>query len=174
MKHLAAAFLLLSAVVAQAQDMPQSAANAFYAATIAARPSSGGGIPGAPARARLAPLLSQRLNGALASAASAEARFMARNKNSPPLIEGDIFSSLFEGPTSFTLGACAGDAKLMRCAVALTHQEKGQAPAAWTDHVVLVKEGGWKVDDIAYDAGFAFGNSGTLTGTLKMMTASGQ
>ena len=33
---------------------------------------------------------------------------------------------------------------------------------------MLVNSGGWKVDDIAYDANFAFGNTGTLSDMLKM------
>ena len=28
---------------------------------------------------------------------------------------------------------------------------------------------GWKVDDVAYDAGFAFGNTGQLSGMLQMV-----
>ena len=30
---------------------------------------------------------------------------------------------------------------------------------------------GWKIDDVAYDAGFPFGNTGTLSDTLKMAIA---
>jgi len=38
----------------------------------------------------------------------------------------------------------------------------------WTDTLVLANTAaGWRVDDIAYGAGFQFGNTGKLTDTLK-------
>ena len=104
----------------------------------------------------------------LAQAAAAEARFKAKNKDSPPLIEGDIFSSLFEGPTAAKVGTCRGDEKIAHCGATLTRQDPGQKPVTWVDTLKLVNDGGWKVDDVAYDANFAFGNTGTLTQMLTM------
>jgi len=160
--------LLLAASPVFAQDTVTAAANEFYSASVGARSLAGGGIPDAATRARLQPLLTLRLNKALSDAAGAEARFKAKNKNSPPLIEGDIFSSLFEGATAFKVGACRGDDKIQRCAVSLSRQDPGQKPVGWTDTLILANSGGWKVDDIGYDANFAFGNTGTLSETLKM------
>jgi hypothetical protein len=162
------ALLFLAAIPARADDAVMTAANNFYSVAVGMQALGGGGIPDSGARLRLQPLLTPRLNQALADASAAEARFKARNKDSPPLIEGDIFSSLFEGPTAFKIGACQGDAAIQRCAVALSRQDPGQKPAAWTDTLVLANSGGWKVDDIAYDANFAFGNTGTLSEILKM------
>jgi hypothetical protein len=171
-KMAALALLLLTALPARAQDAvsdnaAMAAANGFY--SILAGIAPGGGIPGSADRARLQPLLTPRLNQALADAAAAEARFKARNKVSPPLIEGNIFSSLFEGPTAWKTGACQGDAMVQRCAIVFGRQDPGQKPVAWTDTLVLANSGGWKVDDIAYDANFAFGNTGTLSEMLKMV-----
>ena len=91
----------------------------------------------------------------MAAAASAQARFTAKHKDAPPLIEGDIFSSLFEGPTAWKVGACSGDAKIARCSVSLTHQDAGQKPVSWTDTLVLGYENGWKrLDDVAYGRQF--------------------
>jgi hypothetical protein len=166
-KSAALIFLLLGCAPAAAADDAAGAANAFYAAT-QGLVRTGGGIPDATVRVRLAPLLTPRLNKALSDAAAAQVRFSAKNKGAPPLIEGDIFSSLFEGPTAFKVGVCRGDDKAARCAVALTRQDPGQKPANWIDTVALVNQGGWKVDDIAYDANFAFGNTGTLSDMLQM------
>ena len=150
-----------------------AAANAFYAA-YGALPHSGG-IPDATARVRYAPLLSPRLNLLISQAAAAETRFQAKVKDSPPLIEGDLFTSLFEGATSVKLGACSGDAKAGRCSATLTHSELKQKPVSWNDTLLLVNTpAGWKVDDIAYNAGFQFGNTGLLTDTLKMAIAEAQ
>jgi hypothetical protein len=165
-KKAALALFLLTTMPARADDAVTAAANAFYSAAIAIAP---GGIPDLAGRARFQPLLTPRLNQALADAAAAEIRFKARNKNSPPLIEGDIFSSLFEGPTAWKLGACLGDARVQRCAVQLSRQDPGRKPVTWSDTLVLTNAEGWKVDDIAYDANFAFGNTGSLSEMLKMV-----
>jgi hypothetical protein len=156
----------LAAVPARADEAMTAAANAFYTALAGA--DRGGGIPNAAARIRLQPLLSPELNKALADAAAAEGRFAAKNKDAPPMIEGDLFSSLFEGPTGWKVGVCLGDDKEARCAISLTHQDPGQKPVSWIDTLVMVNRNGWKVNDIAYDANFAFGNTGTLSDMLKM------
>ena len=162
------ALLLLVAIPARAGDAVMTAADSFYSVAVGMQALGSGGIPDSAARLRLQPLLTPRLNQALEDASAAEARFRTKNKGSPPLIEGDIFSSLFEGPTAFKIGACQGDTTIQRCAIALSRQDPGQKQAAWTDILVLANSGGWKVDDIAYDANFAFGNTGTLSEILKM------
>src|SRR6185437_1530192 len=130
-KSAALGFFLLAALPAKAQDAASATADEFYKDLLAAPAALAAGIPDAATRARLAPLLTPRLNKALADAAGAEARFKAKNKDSPPLMEGDIFSSLFEGPTQFQLGACRGDDKMQRCAVSLSRQDPGKAPVRW-------------------------------------------
>ena len=45
--------------------------------------------------------------------------------------------------------------------MSLSRADPGQKPVSWIDVLVLSNEGGWKVDDITYDANFAFGNTGT-------------
>jgi hypothetical protein len=150
-----------------------AAANAFYAA-YGSLPH-GGGIPDATARVRYTPLLSPRLNLLLAQAVTAQARFQTKVKNAPPLIEGDLFSSSFDGATSARLGACSGDVKAGRCSVSLSHSDPKQPPLSWSDTIELVNTpAGWKVDDIAYNAGFQSGNTGTLSETLRMAIAESQ
>jgi hypothetical protein len=63
--------------------------------------------------------------------------------------------------------------------VALTHVSPAIAgrapvkPAQWNDTVLLTNgPQGWKVDDVIYDAGFAFGNTGRLSAMLRMVVAS--
>jgi hypothetical protein len=178
---LSVALLLLglSAGAAMAED-PASAVNAFYSVYNGQRPQ-GGGIPDATVRLRFSPVLSPRLNHQLADAASAQARLSAKVKNAvPPVLEGDIFSSLFEGATSWRVGACKTAANTASCSVALTYVAppappggKPQKPANWNDTVLLVNtKQGWKVDDVVYDAGFAFGNTGRLSEMLATVIAS--
>ena len=174
---LAAALLLIPAgLKAQPAADPAAAVNAFYA-VYAGQQAQGGGIPDATVRVRYAPVLSPRLNKQLAAAAAAQGRLTAKVKNAvPPMLEGDIFSSLFEGATAWKAGSCQADAKTARCPVALTYMpapsSKAAKPANWHDTLVLVNTPqGWKVDDVVYDAGFAFGNTGRLSGMLQMVIA---
>jgi hypothetical protein len=166
-------------VSAPAPDLA-AAVNAFYAVYVPWRPQGGGGIPDATARLRFQPVLSPRLNKQMADAARAQDRLTAKVKNAvPPILEGDIFSSLYEGATAWKVGACQQTAQAARCPVSLTHTEpatagqKAAKPANWTDTVLLVQTPqGWKVDDVVYDAGFAFGNTGRLSKMLAMVIAS--
>jgi hypothetical protein len=175
--------LILAASPAAAQAPagdPAAAVNAFYA-VYAPQRVHGGGIPDATERLRFQPVLSPRLNNQLADAARAQTRLTAKVKNAvPPMLEGDIFSSLFEGATAWKVGACQQNAKAARCTVALSYTPappppggKPEKPANWNDTVMLaMTPQGWKVDDIVYDAGFAFGNTGRLSGMLSMVIAS--
>ena len=168
--------LILLAGAAPADD-PAAAVNAFYA-VYTGQHAQGRGIPDATVRLRLQSVLSPRLNKQLATAAAAQARLTAKVKNAvPPVLEGDIFSSLFEGPTAWKVGACQQKDKTARCPVALSFTPPASAakakPANWNDTVVLTATPqGWKVDDVIYDAGFAFGNTGQLSEMLQMVIAS--
>jgi hypothetical protein len=177
------ALMLATPAVAQAQAVtapadPAAAANAFYA-VYGPQVGKGGGVPDAATRLRFSAVLSPRLNAQLAAAAAAQARLTAKVKNAvPPMLEGDIFSSLFEGATGWKVGACQSGGSTARCPVALTHVSPAIAgrapvkPAQWNDTVLLTNgPQGWKVDDVIYDAGFAFGNTGRLSSMLRMVIA---
>ena len=165
---LAAAFLLVPAAPASADDM-SAAANGFYGAYSSFHPSDG--IPDAKGRATYAPYISPALDRLLADGNRAEAAFAKANKGSPPLIEGDLFTSNFEGATSFKLGACKGDAKAGQCSVALVYDDRkdhpSDKPVTWNDTLYLVAtQAGWRVDDIGYGGTWPFGNKGRLTTVL--------
>ncbi len=112
--------------------------------------------------------MSDALNALIARAGAAEDKFGAAHKDSPPLVEGDLFTSNFEGATSYTIAPCSASGHAASCRIALVYQSPGDKPVTWTDTLMLVQtEKGWAVDDIAYGASWAFGNKGTLTQTLK-------
>jgi Protein of unknown function (DUF3828) len=181
MLRLVFALLLLAGPALAAGD-PAAAVDGFYG-VYTGQHAQGQGIPDATVRLRLQPYLSPRLNKQLADAASAQARLTAKVRNAvPPVLEGDIFSSLFEGASAWKVGACQqsgpANAKTARCTVALSYTPPPTAgakakPANWTDTVLLADtQQGWKVDDVVYDAGFAFGNTGRLSEMLGMVIAS--
>jgi hypothetical protein len=162
------ALILLVRAPLAAETGPAATASGFLAIYGSFHPSDG--IPDSGGRAKLAPYLSAGLNKMLADGAAAEARFAAKIKDAPPLIEGDLFTSMFEGATSWKLGACSIQGSAARCPVAFTHVGTGRQPVAWTDTLILTNTPpGWRVSDIAYGGGFRFGNTGTLTDTLKLV-----
>ena len=66
----------------------------------------------------------------------------------PPMIEGDIFTSLYEGQNAFTVGeiTIAGSK-----ATVIMDFKNSLYKISWKDTVVLVQEGnGWKIDDVYY------------------------
>lgn len=159
--------LLVLAVPAAADDAAMlAAAKAFYAVYAGFHPSDG--IPDDKARAKYAPVVSPALERLLARADAAERRFAKENKDSPPLIEGDLFSSLFEGATSVTVRSC--DAKSDTCTADLVYDDKTEKPVRWTDTLHLVQTPqGWRVDDISYGGNWDFANKGRLTETLHQV-----
>ncbi|HEY8697340.1 MAG TPA: hypothetical protein VIM02_06965 [Rhizomicrobium sp.] len=134
--------------------------------------SSQDGIPDATQRAKYEPYISPELDKLLAEGNAAESRYAAANKDSPPVVEGDLFSPNFEGVTRFAIGACATDATGGHCAAMLTYDDGKHGakdkPLDWTDTVKLAKTpSGWRVDDIAYGGSWDFGNHGTLKAILQ-------
>ena len=147
-------------------DNMAAAANGFYGVYRTFHPSDG--IPSDADRAKYAPFLSPALETLLSEAGAAEARFSKANKDSPPLLEGDLFTSMFEGATSIQLATCSGDGKKGRCSVKLEYDDKTAKTTTWNDTVFLVNTStGWRVDDIAYGGSWAFGNKGRLTELLR-------
>jgi hypothetical protein len=172
MRCLIALIALLIATPALADDASDmhAAVAGFYGVYATFHPSDG--IPNARDRAKYQPFLSPALEALLTQADAAEARYEKANKDSPPLVEGDLFSSLFEGATSYSIGACEAAGAGGHCAVNLTYAEPAAKPTVWTDTVYLVKTpAGWRVDDIGYGGSWAFGNKGRLTDTLKQAIA---
>jgi hypothetical protein len=151
----------------QAQPpMPQRTLTAFYAIYVRLHPS---GIPGARQRVLLGRFLSQHLNGLLVDADRAESRYAAATKQeAPPLVEGDLFTSLFEGATSYAVGPCTADGETTAsCTILLTNTMEGQPDTNWTDTILMVREGRtWKIDDVAYGGTWPFANRGHMTDIL--------
>ena len=151
----------------QAGSTPDQTAEGFYAAYKAL--PSGGGIPDEDARATLLPFISPALAKLLNDADAAETAYAkATNGESPPLIEGDPFSSLFEGATGYEVGKCEGDSKEQQCVVDLVYDDKSAKPTKWQDTAdVVMTDKGWRVDDIEFGGSWDFANKGRLTELLK-------
>ena len=160
----------VAAAAGIAADSPDKAAEGFYAAYSTFHPSDG--IPDAAGRAKYAPFISAALDKLLADGNAAEIKFKKANKDSPPLIEGDLFTSMFEGATSYKVGACKLSGAQASCAVGLVYDDKKDPPIRWTDTVYLTKtKVGWRVDDIGYGGSWEYANKGRLGATLRQVIA---
>ena len=168
-----------AALPADAAPLPAAAPERvvadLYTALAAQRPS---GAPTDAQRAVLAPLLSAELTGLLqrADAARSAARAAAPSEK-PPFTDGDLFSSLFEGPTGFAVGAPVSGADApggrlgdVRVPVTLTHatDATGGKTTTWTDTVLLREENGrFVVADIAFGGDWDFANKGSMISALR-------
>lgn len=154
------------------EDGATAATRSFYDVVLAAHSS---GVPEEELRTELRSVISPDLDSLIAQAAEAERRHTERvNNEEPPYLQGDIFSSLFEGPTGYEVGPCEereekGEVS-MRCDVMLVHD--GEEPVQWTDRVVLVASGTpedrrWLVDNILYGGDWDFAPKGSLKQVLR-------
>lgn len=170
---IAAAVGLLAAVVGAGSSdagTPEAAAQNFYALYGTFHPSDG--IPNDKQRAELKAVVSPGLDSLLRDAAAAQTRFANSTKHqAPPLLEGDIFTSNFEGATAWHVGACRTSGAQARCEIALGYRSNATEdakPVNWADTLYLVHtNAGWGVDDIGYGGNWDFANKGRLTETLR-------
>jgi hypothetical protein len=162
---IAAGFAARAATVSGGAS-PSEVVTAFFRAYLTL--PAGGGIPDAKARAVIEPYLSPALDQLLIAADQAEDRYAATTKNEdPPLWEGDVFSSNFEGVSSFGSPDCNWTGARGTCSVMLTYDDKTAKPVTWTDKIRVVEVGqAWLVDDIEYGGAWDFGNKGTLKDNL--------
>jgi len=70
----------------------------------------------------------------------------------PDMIEGDIFTSLYDSYTSYKVGEIKLESYKAIVLVGFTYQEKDPKYKnfQWMDEVVLVNEHGWKIDNVLY------------------------
>jgi hypothetical protein len=115
----------------------------------------------------MAPYLSAELRGLLDEAAALrDTEAAAHPDEKPPFAEGDLFTSLFEGPTGMAILASPEGGASRRLVVRFT--DNRPAPAVtWTDTVVVVEEEGrLVVADVLYGGTWDFASRGSLLETL--------
>lgn len=141
----------------------------FYAAYFKTAKS---GLPAQVERSTLLPYMSRHLAQALEQAAHNQATFEKEHPDEkPPLAEGDLFSSLFESPTRFSIASANPAKGLVRVMVRFEYVEGGtnqSKPIVWQDAVVVIQEGGrWVINDIEYLGEWAFKPGSRLTAVLS-------
>lgn len=173
LSFLLAPLLLLAAMPAAAGDDPAAANLALFLADHGHQ----SGLPDPATAEAMRPMITAALDADFAAARIAQTAFIAAHPDEkPPMVEGPIFnSSGYEPYTDLAIahdpaadGAGAGSDGDRRT-LKVTFTDSTVTPAlTWTDEFAMVHEGGaWRVDDVAYRAGFEYGNSGTLRASLR-------
>jgi len=84
----------------------------------------------------------------------------------PPLVEGDLFSSLFEGVEVATPIGTEVTGDTARVNLSMRFGE-GEQAVRWKDAVLLAKDqGSWCIADVEYRGDWPFANKGKLSTTL--------
>jgi hypothetical protein len=148
-------------------DSPEATVKAFYDICIEEKVT---GLPTETQFEELRPLISDALYSLLADARMEQAEFSRENPTEkPPWVEGDLFSSLFEGPTRFTAGKAVIHGKHATVTVEFADDSSGDKPFEWKDDVLLVlnDDGDWLIDDIVYRGSWDFASKGKLSEALS-------
>ena len=173
MRRSAALVVLFAASVAPATSAeeagPPQVANSFYKEVRVKRIS---GLPEPARLKKLAPFLAPDLVTAFERAWREQQSFIRKHPDEkPPWIEGDLFSSLFEGVTTWKLGSAKTDGERAQVPVNLTYTG-GKNTQRWTDTLLLKHtSAGWKIDDIRMGGEWAFKAGGN---TLRQTLASAE
>jgi hypothetical protein len=152
-----------------AAPSPERAVKIFYDGRIASRMT---GAPSATQLASMKPYVSGELHALLAQARTRYESDLARAPGEmPAFAEGDLFSSLFDGPTSFSIGDVETDGAAHIVPVRFVSAKR--LPAVnWIDRVRVVQENGvYVIADVEYGNHWSFGAKGTLLQSLKEATS---
>lgn len=132
----------------------------------------GSALPSAAERVALAPMITAEFAAALEGAAKAERCAYQRHRGAePPLLQGDLFSSLFEKATG-VLGVTElrNTGTAAEYALQFEYRMPGAARAetTWSDAVRLrLVEGEWRVDDLVHRGDWDFASKGSVRALLE-------
>jgi hypothetical protein len=168
---LAFASLLLMAPLCWGEEPPASPeilVKRFYATYFETRPS---GLPTEAELKILSPYFSSELTALFVRARKYQADYRKRHPDDkPPLIEGDLFSSLFEGPTRFEVGPVEEMDQRSKVTVRFSYVDP-RAPKdifRWKDAVIVRRQGNRLViEDIEFLGDWPFKIGDRLSEVLK-------
>lgn len=129
-------------------------AKTFYSALLKHQPR---GLPTEEQMKVFSPLFCKELNTGIAKARDERQKFMREHPgDKPPWIEGNLFASLYEGVSSFSLGEPSVDGHKTSIPVYLRY-DNGEEHARWIDVIVLEhKDNQHRVWDIFLNGPWGF------------------
>ena len=161
--------LLLLVLTVSAQPAEQAAAKTvaaqFYRTCHKLKIS---GLPNPKEAKLLAPYLSAELQQLIKVAQQKQAKAIKEHPDEkPPWIEGDLFSSSFEGSHGFRVGTPVVQGKNAEVPIHLFYRD-GKKMIRWSDTLVLTRtHKGWVVSDLLYKAAWDFKPGVSLRGVLQ-------
>ena len=136
------------------------------------------GLPNPEQMKSLSPFLSLKLQEMIKKEYKAQEEFIAKYpEEKPPLIEGDLFSSLFEGPTSFEITKTEINSNRANVLVKFTYVDPRPkfGSTTWNDLYILVKDNSrWLIEDVEYLGNWDFAQKGRLTDVLRQAVTDDQ
>lgn len=175
--------LSVATLVACGFEPPEAVVRRFYTARLAGE-LGGAGIPTGRELQRMKPYLSDRLYKLIVDAEAYQQGEWARSHQTepsrpgqpallykPPFVDGDYFSSMFEGPRSFRIASTTPVAKgTWRVAVAFGYGSRFH----WTDSIVVKRQRfRYVIDDVIYSGAGEFNPPGSLSRSLSWREGSG-
>jgi hypothetical protein len=147
------------------QSNPTQVASQFYRAYLKLKIS---GLPNDEQYKTLEPLLSSDLLKLLRAAKEKQEKFIKEHPDEkPPWIEGDLFTSSFEGAHNFRLGGATVRGDRARIPVHLEYRDSKNR-VHWTDTIVLIRSGDeWRVWDILLNGQWEFKMGSSLRQILQ-------
>ncbi|MEQ1693775.1 MAG: hypothetical protein ABMA00_20975 [Gemmatimonas sp.] len=159
-------FLGLGAMTAACRPKTTTASDAVLQFYTVRDALGGSGAPSAKELAALRPYIADTLARGLTLADSLRQADIARAPDEKPrFVEGDLFSSMFEGPTAHRVMPPLATVPVL---VPVEFTNDSQRPVVrWTDTAVVIwHDGHWQVQDVRYGGTWAFGNKGSLLRAL--------
>jgi hypothetical protein len=146
------------------ENSPKDAAEGFYRAYLKLNPR---GLPSEEEMKTFGPMFSKELVEAISAARREQQKFVREHPDEkPPWCEGNLFASLYEGVSSFSLGAPALNDDKASFPVYLTYRE-GDHEVRWIDVIVLQRTGKeWRIWDIFLNAPWQFRSGPSLRAVL--------
>jgi len=149
---------------------PDAVAQQFYDYRISKHQS---GFPTTSQLSEYRPYLSNDLYQALLNAQHEPKIDVAATPNEKSgQTTGDVFSSLFQGPTSVKVASASTipntDARNIPLRVSMVNDSNKGQQATWKDEVLMTRQGHcWAIDDVRYMANLDFASSGSLRQVLE-------
>ena len=130
------------------------------------------GLPGEGERAALSPMVTREFSAALEAAARAESCAYRKHQGTePPLIQGDLFSSLFEKANGVLgINEVSNDGATAEYTLDFEYRTPGDPGqvSQWHDSVQLVRiDGAWLIDDFMHRGDWQFTSQGSVKSMLN-------
>jgi hypothetical protein len=163
------------------QNTPEEAVSKFYSTYLSVHTPEG--LPNENELTKLAPFMSKRLTTLIHNALAYQAQYVKEHPPKhlsdnapqivykPPFCDGDYFSSMVEGASSFRVGTAYRRDSRYNINLHLKHIDSlnpKEKTSEWTDSVIVVKEDNrFVVDDMEFLGSWSYGNHGLLSKILQ-------